>query len=89
MEQKDISVDEIPVRGIVKKRKRYTLIKVKKLTLRYYRKINHLTTYYYLKLPFQKPTLKLFFYKNIASNDDYINKHCIPNQTEFTDKCNM
>ena len=41
------------------------------------------------KITVSKTTFKTFFHKNIANNDDYINKYCFPNQTEFTDKCIM
>ena len=31
-------------------------------------------------------TLEKAFYKNIATNDDYINNYCVPSQFDFTDK---
>ena len=80
----------MPIRWNFKqKAERYKLIKINKLILRYYGKINDLKICYYLKLPSQKPPLKISFYGNIASNDDYINNCCVPNQTEFTNKCIM
>ena len=63
--------------------------KKNKLTLQYYGNVEDLNICYYPKLQFQKPPLKILFYKNFATNDDYINNYCFPNQTQFTDKCVM
>ena len=71
------------------RKKGYKVIKKNKLTLRYYGNIDGLNICYHLKLVFQKPPLKILFYKNIATNEDYINIYCFPNQTKFTDKCIM
>ena len=59
------------------------------MTLRYYGNVDELNICYYLKLPFQKPPLRISFHKNIASNDECINNYSTPNQNEFTDKSIM
>ena len=73
----------------LKQKQRYKLIKIIKLTLQNYGNGQALKICDYLKLPFQKPPLKILFYKDIATNDDYINNYCLPNQTEFSDECFM
>ena len=30
---------------------------------------------------------EIAFYKDIATNDDYINNYCVPIQSVFTEKC--
>ena len=44
---------------------------------------------YRLKLGLPFSLLEIVFYKNIATNDDYINKYCVPIQSDFTEKCKM
>ena len=73
----------------MKQKQRYNPIKTNILTLQTYGNVEDLNICCYLKLPFQKPPLKILCYKNIATNDDYIISYCVLNQTEFTDKCIM
>ena len=61
--------------------------KINKLALRYCGNINDLSIYYRLKLELPFSPLEIAFYENIATNDDYINKYCVPIQSDFTDKC--
>ena len=60
-----------------------------KLTLRYYGNNNDLNICYRFKLGLPFSPLEVAFYKNIATNDDYINNYCVPFQSDFTEKCIM
>ena len=71
------------------RKKGYKVIKINKLTLRYCGNIDDLNLCYRLKLGLPFSPLKIAFYKNIATNDDYINNYCIPIQSDFTEKCIM
>ena len=71
------------------RKKRYKVIKIRKLTLRYYGTIDNLNICYRLKLGLPFSPLEVAFYKNIATNDDYINNYCVPIQSDFTEKCTM
>ena len=71
------------------KEKGYKVIKMNKLTLRYYGKIDDLNICYRLKLGLPFSPLEVAFYKNIATNDNYINNYCVPFQSDFTGKCIM
>ena len=70
-----------------RRKKGYKVIKLNTLTLQFYGNIDYLNICYHLKLVLQLSPLKKAFYKNIATNDDYINNFCVPSQTEFTDNC--
>ena len=72
------------------RKKGYRVIKINKLTLRFCGNFDDLNICYRLKLglPFSPP-LETSFYKNIATNDEYINKYCVPIQSDFTEKCIM
>ena len=65
------------------------VIKINKLTLRYCGNIDDLNICYRLKLGLPFSPSEIAFYKNIATNDDYINNYCIPIQSDFTEKCIM
>ena len=65
---------------------RYKVIKINKLTLRYCGNFDDLNICYRLKLGLPFSPLEIAFYKNIATNDDYINKYCVPIQSDFTEK---
>ena len=65
------------------------LYKKNKLTLRYYGNIDGLNICYRLQLGLPFSPLEVAFYKNIATNDDYINIYCVPIQSDFTEKCIM
>ena len=67
--------------------KGYKVIKKSKLTLRWYSKIDDLNICYRLKMELPFSLLEIAFYKNIATNDDYINNYCVPIQSVFTEKC--
>ena len=67
----------------------YKVIKMKKLTLRYYSNIDDLNICYRLKLGLPFSTIEAAFYKNIATNGDYINNYCVPIQSDFNKKCIM
>ena len=69
------------------RKKGYKVIKINKLTLRFYGNIDDLIICYHLKLALPLSPLEKAFYKNIATNDDYINSYCFPSQSDFTDKC--
>ena len=65
------------------------VIKINKLTLRYCGNSDDLNICYRLKLGLPFSPLEIAFYKNIATNDDYINNYCVPIQSDFTEKCIM
>ena len=65
----------------------YKVIKINKLTLRFCGNINDLNICYRLKLELPFSPLEIAFYKNIATNDDYINNYCVPIQSVFTEIC--
>ena len=65
---------------------RSTLIKINKLTIQYSGWVDDLNICYYLKLPSRITPFKILFYKNIATNEDFMNNCCSPNQTKFSDK---
>ena len=69
------------------RKKGYKVIKVNKLTLRYCGNIDDLNICYRLKLRLPNSPLEIAFYKNSATNDDYISKHCVPIQSVFIEKC--
>ena len=69
--------------------KGYKVIKMNKLTLRYYGNIDDLNICYRLKLGLPFSPLEVAFYRNIATNDNYINNYCVPIQSDFTEKCIM
>ena len=69
------------------RKKGYKVIKINKLTLRYYGSIGNLNICYHLKLALSLSPLEIAFYKDIATNDDYINNYCFSSQSDFTDKC--
>ena len=69
------------------RKKGYKLIEINNLTLRYYGNIDDLIKCYHLKLALPLSPSEKAFYKNIATNDDYINNYCLPRQSDFTDKC--
>ena len=71
------------------KEKGYKVIEMKKLTLRYYGNINDLNICYRFKLGLPFSPLEIAFYKNIATNDGYINNYCVRFQSDFTEKCIM
>ena len=71
------------------RKKGYKVIKINKLTLRYCGNIDDLNICYRLKMGLQFSPLEIAFYKNIATNDDYINNYCVPIQSDFTEKCIM
>ena len=64
-------------------------MKVNKLTLRYYGNLDDINICYRLKLVLPFSPLEVAFYKKIATNDDYRNNHCVPIQSDFTEKCTM
>ena len=68
-------------------KKGYKVIKINKLTLRYCGNVDDLNICYRLKLGLPFSTLETAFYKNNATNDDYINNYCVPIQSVFTEKC--
>ena len=70
-------------------KKGYKVIKINKLTFRYCGNIDDLNKCYRLKLRLPFSPLEIAFYKNIATNDDYINNYCVPIQSDFTEKCIM
>ena len=59
----------------------YKVIKINKLTLRFCGNFEDLNIYSRLKLGLLFSPLEKTFYKNIATNDDYINKYCVPIQS--------
>ena len=67
----------------------YKVIKINKLTLRYCGNIDDLNICYRVKLELPFSPSQVSFYKNIATNDDYINIYCVPFQSDFTEKCIM
>ena len=69
------------------RKKGYKVIKINKLTLRYYGNIDDLNICYHLNMALPLSPLEKAFYKNIATNDDCINILCFPSQSGFTDKC--
>ena len=69
------------------RKKGYKVIKINKLILRYYGNIDDLNICYHLKLALQLSRLKIAVYKNIATNEDYINNYSVPIQSVFTEKC--
>ena len=69
------------------RKKGYKVKKINKLTLRYCGNINESKICYRLKLELPFLPLEIAFYKNIATNDDYINNHCVPIQSFFTENC--
>ena len=71
------------------RKKGYKVIKINKLTLRYCGNFDDLNVCYRLKLGLPFSPLEIAFYKNIATNDDYINNYCVPIQSDFTEKCVM
>ena len=71
------------------RKKGYKIIKIKKLTLRYCGDIDDLNLCYRLKLGLPFSPLERAFFKNIATNDDYISNYCVPIQSDFTRKCIM
>ena len=71
------------------RKKGYKVIKITKLTLRYCGNIDDLNICYRLKLGLPFSPLEIAFYKNIATNDDYINNYCVPIQSDFSEKCIM
>ena len=71
------------------RKKGYKVIKINKLTLRYCGNIDDLNICCRLKLGLPFSPLEIAFYKNIATNDDYINNYCVPIQSDFTEKCIM
>ena len=68
---------------------RHKVIKINKLTLRYCGNIDDLNICYRLKLGLPFSPLEIAFYKNVATNDDYVNNYCVPIQSDFTEKCTM
>ena len=68
------------------RKKGYKVIKINKLTLRYCGDIDDLNVCYSLKLQLPFSPLEIAFYKNITTNDDYINNYCVPIQSVFTEK---
>ena len=68
---------------------RYEVIKINKLTLRYCGNFDDLNICYRLKLGLPFSPLEIAFYKNIGTNDDYINNYCVPIQSDFIEKCIM
>ena len=66
--------------------KEYKVIKINKITLRYCGKFDDLNICYRLNLGLPFSPLGMAFYKNIATNDDYIYNYCVPSQPDFTDK---
>ena len=68
---------------------RYKVLKTNKLTLRYCGNFDELNICYRVKLGLPFSPLEIAFYKNIASNDDYINNYCVPIPPDFTEKCIM
>ena len=71
------------------RKKRFKVTKINKLTLRYCGNIDDLNICYRLKLGLPFSPLEIAFYKNIATNDDYINSYCVPIQSDFNEKCIM
>ena len=69
------------------RKKGYKVIKINKLSLRYYGNIDDLNICYRFKLGLPFSPLEVAFYKIIAINDDYINNVCVPIQSNFTEKC--
>ena len=67
------------------RKKRYKVIKINKLTLRYYGNIDDLNICYRLKLGLPFSPLEIAFDKNIASNDDHIKNYRFPPFSDFTD----
>ena len=67
------------------RKKGYKVLKRNKLSLRYRGNIDDLKIYYRLKLGLPFSPLEITFYKNIATNDDYINNYCVPIQSVFTE----
>ena len=65
----------------------YKVIKINKRTLRFCGNIDDLNKCYRLKLGLPFSSLEIAFYKNIATNDDYINNYCVPIQSDSTEKC--
>ena len=68
------------------RKKGYKVIKIKKITLRYCGIIDGLNICYRLKLRLPILPLEIAFYKNTATNDDYMNIYCVPIQFVFTEK---
>ena len=66
-------------------KKGYKVIKINKLKLRYCGNFDDLTKCYRLKLGLPFSPLEIAFYKNIATNDEYINNYCVPIQSDFTE----
>ena len=71
------------------RKKGYKVIKIIKSTLRYCGNFDDLIICYRLKLGLPFSLLEIAFYKNIATNDDYINNYCVPTQSDFTEKSIM
>ena len=69
------------------RKKGYKVIKISKYTLRYCGNIDDLKKWYRLKMGLPFSPLEIAFYKNIATNDDYINIYCVPTQSVSTEKC--
>ena len=66
---------------------KHKVIKINKITLRYCGNIDDINICYRLKLGLPFSPLEIAFYKNIATNNDYINNYCVPIQSDFTEKC--
>ena len=71
------------------RRKEYEVRKINKLTRRYCGNIDDLYICYRLKLGLPFSPLEVAFYKNIATNDDYIDNYCVLIQSHFTEKIIM
>ena len=71
------------------RQKGYQVIKINKLTIRFCGNFDDLNICYRLKLGLPFSLLEIAFYKNIATNDDFINNYCVPIQSDFTEKCIM
>ena len=56
----------------------YKVMKINILTLRYCGNFDDLNLCYRLQLGLPFSPLEKAFYKNIATNDDYINNYCVP-----------
>ena len=70
-------------------KKGYKVIKINKLKLRYCGNVDDSNICYRLKLGLRFSPLEVAFYKNIATNDDYINNFFVRIQSDFTEKCIM
>ena len=69
------------------RKKGYKIIKINKLPLRYCGNFDHLNICYRLKMEISFSPLEIAFYKNLATNDDYVYKYCVPIQSDITEKC--